>query len=72
MMEHSEEYYKMKYFKYKVKYIEELERQKGGGFLKKLGSNIKEGNTEKIKQLKEKLAKYQEEANTYQLKSDYE
>jgi hypothetical protein len=31
-MEHSEEYYKMKYFKYKAKYIAELERQKGGFF----------------------------------------
>jgi hypothetical protein len=29
-MEHSDEYYKMKYFKYKAKYIAELERQKGG------------------------------------------
>ena len=32
-MEHSDEYYKMKYFKYKAKYIAELERQKGGGVL---------------------------------------
>jgi hypothetical protein len=29
-MEHSEEYYKMKYFKYKAKYELELARQRGG------------------------------------------
>lgn len=29
-MEHSEEYYKMKYFKYKAKYQQELARQSGG------------------------------------------
>ena len=39
-MEHSEEYYKMKYFKYKAKYIAELERQKGGA--KQSGPTFKE------------------------------
>ena len=50
-MEHSEEYYKMKYFKYKAKYEEEKLRQQGGATFKEkvvagasaIGSTIKSG-----------------------------
>jgi hypothetical protein len=37
-MEHSEEYYKMKYFKYKAKYTKEKQaQQRGGNFIPNLG-----------------------------------
>ena len=40
-MEHSDEYYKMKYFKYKAKYEKEKERQQGGlSFLKSIKTSI--------------------------------
>ena len=45
-MEHSEEYYKMKYFKYKAKYQEELARQQGGsGIFDKIKAGYASVNT---------------------------